>query len=88
MSATARPGSNGTLPSEEGCSASCFASSSPLLEDDTLSRLTDAEIKAIMIHATRTLAMMLRLRDEAPEVYRRHLQQFGSTYCRAWERSG
>jgi hypothetical protein len=34
--------------------------SSPLLEDDALSRLTDAEIKAIMVYTTRMVAMMLR----------------------------
>lgn len=61
---------------------------SSLLEDDTLSRLTDAEIKTIMIYATRTVAMMLWLRDEAPDIYRRYVQSYGSRYCRSWERSG
>jgi hypothetical protein len=61
--------------------------SSPLLEDDTLSRLTDADVKAIMIYATRMVAMMLRVRDEAPEVYRRYVQSYGGRYCRTWERS-
>jgi len=61
---------------------------SPLLEDDSLSRLTDAEIKAIMVYATRTVAMMLWLRDEAPDLYRRYVQAYRSRYCRAWERSG
>jgi len=59
----------------------------PLLDDDSLSRLTDAEIKAIVVYATRTVAMMLRLRDEAPDLYRRYVQAYGSRYCRAWERS-
>jgi hypothetical protein len=60
---------------------------SPLLEDDALSRLTDAEIKAVMIYATRMVAMMLLMRDETPDIYRRHVQSCGLQYCRTWERS-
>lgn len=59
----------------------------PLLDDESLSRLTDAEIRSIMVYATRTLAMMLWLRDEAPDVYRRYLQAYGGRYCCSWERS-
>ena len=61
---------------------------SPLLEDDALSRLTDADIKAIMVYATKMVTFMLWLRDEAPETYRRYVQAYGSRYCRAWERGG
>jgi hypothetical protein len=61
---------------------------SPLLEDESLSRLTDAEIKAIMVYATRMVTFMLWLRDEAPDVYRRYVQACGIRYCRAWERGG
>jgi hypothetical protein len=60
---------------------------SPLLEDDALSRLTDADIKAVMIYATRMVAVMLWMRDEAPDIYRRHVQSYGLQYCRTWERS-
>jgi hypothetical protein len=59
---------------------------SPLLEDETLSRLTDADIKTIMLYATKMVTFMLWLRDEAPEVYRRYVQVYGSRYCRMWER--
>jgi hypothetical protein len=60
---------------------------SALLEDDTLSRLTDEKMKALMLYATRTVAMMLWMRDEDPEVYRRYIRSYGWRYCRAWERS-
>jgi hypothetical protein len=40
---------------------------SPLLEDKTLSRITDAEMKALMIAASTKLAELLALRDEDPE---------------------
>lgn len=62
--------------------------SSPLLEDDTLSRLTDEDMKAIMVFATRTVAAMLWMRDAAPEAYRRYVQAYATRYCRSWGRSG
>lgn len=51
------------------------------------SRLTDDDMRAIMIFAARTTAMMLWMRDEAPEAYRRYVQACASQYCRTWERS-
>ena len=39
---------------------------SPLLEDKTLSRITDAEMKTLMIAASAKLAELLALRDEDP----------------------
>ena len=61
---------------------------STLLEEDALSRLTDDEMKVLMIYATRMLAALLALRDNAPEAYRRHVQSYGRIYCDRWERSG
>ena len=61
--------------------------SSPLLTDDTLSRMTDDEIKAVMIYASQMVAFLLWLRDEAPEVYKRYVQAYGMMYCRKWERA-
>jgi len=59
---------------------------SPLLDDPDLSRITDAEMKALMIHATRMLADLLRLRDREPELYRRWMQSYGIAFCKGWER--
>ena len=59
---------------------------SPLIEDSTLSRLTDDEIKSVMIHATKCLAGLLRLRDSSPELYQRYVREYGKMYCRFWER--
>ncbi|HYE21800.1 MAG TPA: hypothetical protein VEA69_25395 [Tepidisphaeraceae bacterium] len=61
--------------------------SSPLLDDDTLSRLTDDDVRTIMVFATRTVAMMLWMRDEAPEVYQRYVRAYAARYCRSWERT-
>ena len=42
---------------------------SPLVEDKTLSRITDAEMKTIMIAASAKLAELLALRDDSPEAF-------------------
>ena len=57
------------------------------LEDDTLSRLTNDEIRILTINATRMLELLLKMRDETPDVYRQFNQKYGGDYCRAWERN-
>ena len=59
---------------------------SPLLDDPDLQRLTDAEMKELMINASTTLAAALALRDSDPDRYRRFVQGYGLDFCRAWER--
>ncbi len=60
--------------------------SSPLLTDDSLSRITDAEMKALMINASETLACALALRETDPDKYRQFVQGYGQAYCRQWQR--
>ena len=57
------------------------------LEDDALSRVTDDEMRTLMMYATRMLATLLKMRDETPEIYRRYLQKYGEMYCKGWERN-
>lgn len=59
---------------------------SPLLEDPTLSRISDEEMKVLMQHAARVLGALLAFRARHPDLYRRWLQTYGSTYCSRWER--
>ncbi|MCI0349820.1 MAG: hypothetical protein L0Z53_10380, partial [Acidobacteriales bacterium] len=59
---------------------------SPLTDDPSLSRITDAEIKNLMINASEHLAKMRALRDSDPEAYRRFLQSYGMRYCKSWNR--
>jgi hypothetical protein len=61
--------------------------SSRLTADPTLSRLTDTEMKMLMINASEHLARMLALRENDPEEYRRFVQTYGMRYCGAWNRS-
>ena len=59
---------------------------STLLEDVSLSRITDAEMKVIMVHATRLLAGLLRAKKKYPEIYQRWLKTYGIGNCSGWNR--
>jgi hypothetical protein len=59
---------------------------SALLEDETLSRITDAEMKAIMVAACRKVEALLRLRASDPAEYARQVRDVNERYCRGWER--
>ena len=59
---------------------------SDLLADPELSRITDDEMKAIMINASETLAKLLSLGDNDPAAYRQRLKQICLNYCVRWNR--
>jgi hypothetical protein len=42
---------------------------SSLLEDDSLSRITDAEMKQLMLHACEEIEALLRLKEGEPKKY-------------------
>ena len=60
--------------------------SSPLTADPSLSRITDDEMREIMINASEMLAALLALRDSDPDKYRRFIQDYALKYCRSWNR--
>jgi hypothetical protein len=60
--------------------------SSPLTADPSLSRITDDEMKELMINASEMLATVLALRDSDPDKYRRFIQDYALKYCRRWNR--
>ena len=57
------------------------------LEDDALSRVTNEEIMIMMLYASRVLGPLLKMRDEAPEIYRRYIANYNKMYCNRWERN-
>jgi len=59
---------------------------SPLTADNSLSRITQDEMKELMINASERLAGLLKLRDDDPEAYKRFVQSYAMRYCRAWNR--
>jgi hypothetical protein len=60
--------------------------SSPLLEDPSLSRITDDEMKRLMVDASEKLAEVLRLKQTDPASYAAWLRSYHWRYCRRWER--
>ncbi len=60
--------------------------SSPLTADPTLSRITNDEMKQLMIEASEKLENKLRLRESDPTAYRKWLHRYAITYCRRWNR--
>lgn len=59
---------------------------SPLLDDPSLSRITDAEMKRLMIEASEKLTEMLRLKQEDPAAYATWLRTYHWRFCRNWKR--
>ncbi len=60
--------------------------SSPLLDDPSLSRITNAEMKHLLITASEKLATMLALKEHNPEKYKNFIMAYNIMYCRSWER--
>lgn len=59
---------------------------SPLTSDPSLSRITDEEMKVLMIEASEKLERILKLRDTDPTGYRNFVQGYALMYCRSWIR--
>lgn len=59
---------------------------SQLLEDPTLSRITDEEMKALMINACEKVDQLLRLKQNDPAEYERTVKSASFLYCRSWNR--
>lgn len=58
----------------------------PLLDDSALTRITQSEMKLLMIEASTKLASLLRLRDTNPEKYNQFVRAYAFLYCQGWER--
>ena len=59
---------------------------SPLLEQPGYSRITDDEMKRLMIEASEKLARMLALKRQNPAEYDQFIRKYQRTYCRTWRR--
>jgi hypothetical protein len=59
---------------------------SELLSDPELSRITDDEMKELMINACEQVAKLLKLKEADPERYYRQMLSYNHMYCRRWER--
>lgn len=59
---------------------------SELLENPELSRITDDEMKKLMIGASAKLAELLAMKATDPEKYWNLIKHFNVAYCGKWER--
>ena len=59
---------------------------SELVENPDLSRITDAEMKELMINASETLAHLLTMREKEPAEYLRKMKRMCLDYCTNWKR--
>lgn len=59
---------------------------SELLSNPELSRITDDEMKTLMINACEQVAKLLELKESDPEEYYKKMMSYGHMYCRRWER--
>ncbi len=60
--------------------------SSELLSDPELSRITDDEMKMLMINACEHVTKLLELKETDPEEYYKKIMAYNHMYCRRWER--
>ncbi len=59
---------------------------SALLETPGLSRITDAEMKKLMIQISSKVSELLSLRETNPDEYWRQMTLFNDRYCGRWEK--
>jgi hypothetical protein len=59
---------------------------SELLERKELSRITDAEMKELMVNACEKMEELLKLKESDPKKYAQVILNFNFMYCRSWNR--
>lgn len=59
---------------------------SKLLEDSSLCRITDPEMKSLMLSACEKMEELLRLKESEPDKYEKTIRWFNSEYCKGWDR--
>jgi hypothetical protein len=60
--------------------------SSDLLENPELSRITDDEMKKIMLNACQCVEKLLREKQENAGAYYQTIMEYNLKYCRKWHR--
>ena len=60
--------------------------SSELLTQPGLSRISDEEMRKLMIQASAKLEELLRLKSETPAKYEEWVRDYNRKYCRSWKR--
>ena len=59
---------------------------SELLENSELSRITDAEMKRLMIEASQKMAELMTMKEKEPDKYWRLISSMNEKYCKKWDK--
>ena len=59
---------------------------SPLLRDPAYSRITDEEMRRLMVESSEKLSRLLQMQRSDPEKYDAFVRRYHKTYCRGWKR--
>jgi hypothetical protein len=59
---------------------------SELLVDESLSRITDAEMRALMLEASEKIEKLLTMKKESPQKYFEFVKGYNLMYCVGWKR--
>jgi hypothetical protein len=60
--------------------------SSPILDQPGYSRISDDEMRRLMIEASANLEKMMRMKQEEPAKYEIFIRDYQRRYCRRWKR--
>jgi hypothetical protein len=59
---------------------------SELLQDKKYSRITDEEMKQLMLYACEQVELLLRLKQDNPREYDLQIKSYAFRNCRRWDR--
>jgi len=59
---------------------------SELPKRKNLSRITDAEMKRLILFACEKIECLLRMKEEQPKNYRTFIMTHGAFFCQGWKR--
>jgi len=59
---------------------------SELLKNPEISRITNDEMKKLMIEASTAMAKLLTMKENDPDKYWEFLVAYNGAYCREWEK--
>lgn len=60
----------------------------PTAQQSGFSRISDDEMRRLMIEASEKLARLLAMKQQDPQKYEAFIRQYNKTYCRSWKRDG
>lgn len=58
----------------------------PKAQRTGFSRISDDEMRRLMIEACEKLTRLLKMRQQDPQKYEAFIRQYGKNYCRTWKR--